>query len=332
MRRQGNLIAKIADIDNLRLALWKARLGKIAKRNVWRFHQHWNEKLLNLGEEILKGEVSVGKYHFFTIYDPKERRICAADFRERVLHHAIMNVCHERFEQFQIYDSYASRKGKGTYAAIDRARHFCKRYRFFLKLDVRKYFEQIPHDVLNAQLQRLFKDIKLLQIFDQIIDSSYINCEARGVPIGNLTSQYFANHYLAVADHYIKEQLRIGGYVRYMDDMVLWHDDKNELLKAGKALQLFLSEQLNLQLKPFCLHTCALGLPFLGYLLYPNATVLARKSRLRFARKLQKYENSLATNLYTQADYQRHVQPLLAFAEKAYSYSFRRKIIARYAR
>lgn len=133
--------------------------------------------------------VSVGDYHYFKVFDPKERSICAAAFNERVLHHALMNVCHPIFERAQIFDSYASRIGKGTYAALDRASHFTKRYKWFLKLDFKKYFDSIQHGVVKSQLQRLFKDQELLNIFNSIIDT-YEVAPSQGVPIGNLTSQY----------------------------------------------------------------------------------------------------------------------------------------------
>ncbi|MBK8472731.1 MAG: RNA-directed DNA polymerase [Sphingobacteriales bacterium] len=317
MKRVGNLIEKIADIDNLRLAFWKAKRGKSDSSSVVQFQAHWNEQLLVLREQLLLGKVVVGRYHYFVIYDPKKRKICAADFGERVLHNALMNICHDVFERVQIYDSYASRQGKGTYAALRRALVFTKKYRWFLKLDVRKYFESIPHIILKQQLNRLFKDKKLLSIFDQIIDSyTSIDC-ATGLPIGNLTSQYFANHYLAVADHYAQEQLGCFGYVRYMDDMVLWHNDKEKLLQIGRLFDYFVKDKLGLTLKPFCLHNCQQGLPFLGYILYPNKTILGARSRIRFIRNLKTYKNKLQKGEWTQGDYQRHVLPLLAFAEWA---------------
>ncbi len=194
------------------------------------------------------------------------------------LQHALMNVCHPYFERQQIHDSYASRLGKGTYSALERAAAFNCRYAFFLKLDARKYFDSLDHGVVRGQLCRLFKDPHLLRIFDRIL-GSYAVQPGRGVPIGNLTSQYFANHYLAPADHYAREVLCVPAYVRYMDDMVLWHNDKAALLEAGRRFQEYTRERLKLELKPFCLNKNTAGLPFLGYLLYPDTTRLAHRSR-----------------------------------------------------
>lgn len=232
MKRENHLIARIADPDNLRLAFWKARKGKEGKIEVLCFRKSLDKNLLLLRDELLSGNIDVGNYNYFTIHDPKERLICAATFRERVLHHAIMNVCHANFEKYQIFDSYASRMGKGTFAALERAKGFQQKYKWFLKLDVRKYFDSIDHEKLKIMLVNMFKDKALLNVFNHIIDS-YKTATGKGLPIGNLTSQYFANHYLAFADHYLKEKLQATAYIRYMDDMVIWANNKDFLLRVG---------------------------------------------------------------------------------------------------
>ncbi|GHT15138.1 hypothetical protein AGMMS4956_14450 [Bacteroidia bacterium] len=326
MKRANYLLDRIADPENLRLAFWKAQQGKSTKPEVARFRQHLDKNLLALRGEILEGKVEVGNYYYFTIYDPKERQICAAAFRERVLHHALMNVCHDNFEQYQIFDSYACRLGKGTYAALDRAKYFQQKYRWFLKLDVRKYFYTIDHAVLKQRLQCRFKEQRLLDIFGSIIDSYAVE-HGRGVPIGNLTSQYFANHYLALADHYLKETLCAPAYVRYMDDMVVWTNDKAQLLAIGKQLENYIAQNLHLMLKPFCLNTTDKGLPFLGYLLYPSKTRLANRSRTRFKEKLEDYTDKLQHQAWTQAQYQQHVLPLFAFVCHAETKEWRKRVL-----
>lgn len=323
MKRENNLIEKIADPENLRLAFWKARKAKDWKKEVTLFRLTLDENLLLLRTEFLTGNVSVGKYHYFTIYDPKERIICAAPFKQRVMHHAIMNVCHSNFEKYQIFDSYACRVGKGTYAALERAELFQKHYKWFLKLDVRKYFDTIDHDVIKSLLARRFKEKALLNIFYCIIDS-YRTTGGKGLPIGNLTSQYFANHYLALADHYIKEKLQAAAYVRYMDDMVIWGNDKNALLKIGHAFQSFVASDLLVTLKPFCLNSTFKGLPFLGYLVFPDKVMLNKKSRQRFKNKLIQCTRKLRNDEWNQSDYQRHVLPLIAFAKHADTFNLRR--------
>lgn len=329
MKRQGFLIEEIAAIQNLELAYYKARLGKIAKDSVYTYGQHLQENLKILQSQILSGQVEVGGYHYFTIYDPKQRQICAAPFAQRVLHHALMNICHPFFEKKQIADSYASRLGKGTYAALAKAKYFQKSYPWFLKFDVRKYFDSIHHHILRKQLCSMFKDGCLLGIFDQILDSYEVE-KGRGLPIGNLTSQYFANHYLSASDHFALEQLHIPAYVRYMDDIVFWHYSKEVLIKAGNVFITFVENNLQVELKPFCLNQSAMGLPFLGYRIFPDKVRLAPRSKKRFKDKFEIYAQLLATGVWSQKEFQRHITPLGAFVEQADTWAFRNKLYEKY--
>jgi RNA-directed DNA polymerase len=322
MKRVGNLITRIADPDNLRLAFSSARKGKVYSDKVLRYEANLDGNLLLLREQILSGQVDVGKYHYFKIFEPKERKICAAAFDEQVLHHALMNICHDSFERVQIFDSYASRIGKGTYAALERAKVFTRRYAFYLKLDVQKFFESIHHQVVKQQIMRLFKDARLLGILAEIVDSYHTTPE-RGLPIGNLTSQYFANHYLAGLDHFIKEKLGIVPYVRYMDDMVLWSDDKAQLRSALDQIVEFVENELCCQLKPIQLNTCGSGLPFLGYHIFPHHVRLLQASKRRFVRKAAQAADYLVTGKWSETEYHRHIQPLLAFTQHANARNFR---------
>ena len=326
MKRQGELFERIFELKNLQLAYLKARRGKLLKNEVYTYGRNLDKNLRKLQNELNSAHISFGNYHSFTVFDPKERTIYAAPFHQRVMHHALMNVCHDRFEKAQINDSYASRIGKGTYAALNRAKINCGKYDWFLKLDVNKFFDNIDHDILKLQLRKIFKDSRVLSIFDHIIES-YHRDENKGVPIGNLTSQYFANHYLTCADHYIKEKLGIAGYIRYMDDMVLWNNSKEHLKETGSHLQSYFNDNLHLDLKPFCLNRCSKGLPFLGYLIYPGRVLLSRQSKKRFIRKLCYCNDKLDTLEWSQEEYQNHVEPLIAFTDHADALGFRQKII-----
>jgi retron-type reverse transcriptase len=327
MKRETNLVEKIANIDNLRLAFWKAKKGKSSNTQVLVFQKKLDRNLLQIRTQILETKISNGNYIYFKIFDPKERLICAAPFDQRVLQHALMNICHLSFEKYQIHDSYASRLGKGTYAALDRAITFQKKYNWYLKLDIRKYFDSIDHNILKTALHKRFKEEKLNNLFGLIIDG-YSTEPYKGLPIGNLTSQYFANHYLAISDHFIKEHLKIEAYVRYMDDMVLWSNNKNELLEKGKQFEEFIAAKLKLTLKYFCLNKTIIGLPFLGYVVYKNRLHLNQNSRNRFRAKLKEYEKQLKNSNWSQNQYQAHLLPLLAFAKKAKSSTFRSQCIA----
>lgn len=143
MKRERNLWEKIVDPENIRIAFLKAAKGKNDRKEVWEFRNHLDEWVVEIRKKLFSDNYAFGNYRFFTIYDPKKRLICAAAFTERVVFHAIMNVCHANFEKYQIYDSYASRIGKGVYKALERAQAFCRNYRWYLKIDIRKYFDTV---------------------------------------------------------------------------------------------------------------------------------------------------------------------------------------------
>ena len=248
MKRAGNLTERIASLDNLYLAFAKACRGKQRKTEVQLFRRSFDANMAELRAEILSGNVRVGDYHYFTIHDPKERVICAAPFRERVLHHALMNVCHDYFDRSLINDTYATRPGKGVYSALDKAVLAASRYEYMVKLDFRKYYDSISHDILKQKLDRKFKDKRLLAIFHQIIDSYHADT-GFGLPIGNLTSQYFANAYLSEFDHWAKECLHVPIYIRYMDDIVIFHKDKKRLHEALDKIKEYLDKNLKLEVK-----------------------------------------------------------------------------------
>jgi len=326
MKRKGYIIEQIADPDNLRLAFWKAQIGKSTKKDVVAFRQNLDANLMQMRNQLLDGSFHFGKYHYFSIYDPKERVICAADFGERVVHHAIMNICAVDFENRQIPYSYACRKGKGTFAALKQAYNCQKKYQWYIKLDVRKYFDSIDHEVLFSQLHRIYKDKKLLNLFWQIIDSYHAHDE-KGVPIGNLTSQYFANHYLSFADKFATEQLGLTAYVRYMDDIFLWSNERDSILEKGKRFESFINNTLLLSLKPAVINKTEHGLPALGFQLFPNEIRLNARSRKRFADKLLRYNNMLINNDINEFQYAQNVLSLYGFISHAKHKGFSRSII-----
>ena len=254
-----------------------------------------------------------------------------------------MNVCHPYFEKHLINNTYATRIGKGTYKALEKAQYYCYNRKYYLKLDIRKYFDSISHLILKQKLIKLFKDPMLLYIFEQIIDSynskkpkpslkakalvKYLaKVSEKGLPIGNLTSQYFANYYLSDFDHFIKEKLQIKFYVRYMDDFIIWANTNNKLLKISEIIEEYLKKELSLYLKIKQINTCEHGLNFLSYRLFNTHTELAQKSKKRFIKKLKQYDFNLENDIYSQKEYQRHVLPLIAFTEHASAKGFRKKV------
>jgi len=326
MKRQTNLLQQIAGFENLLFAFYKAKRGKILKNDVVAYERSLDENLSKLGNDLISDKAEVGNYHFFTIRDPKVRQICAAPFSERVMHHAIMNVCHERFERHLTGDTYATRKGKGTYAALDRARTYIGKFKWYVKLDIRKYFDSIDHNVLKIQLFKLFNDNKLFDLLCRIIDS-YQTLPGKGLPIGNLTSQYFANHYLSDADHFAREKLKLRGYIRYMDDILLFGSDKAELLSCTKMFMEFVEDRMKLQFKPIVHHQTSAGVPFLGYKLYPFTVKLNQRSKKRFKYKIKQYDDYLKSGRWSEEIYRRHVEPLVAFTQYAEARNFRKNVL-----
>ena len=324
MKRAGQLIPSIITADNMRLAFVKAVRGKRHTRQVVEFEKNLDENLRCLAEEIRTCNRRWGPYYRFTIFDPKEREIKVAPLGDRVAHHALMNICEPFFENYQIFDSYASRRGKGQFAALDRARTFSRQNSWYLKLDVRKYFDSISHAVLKKLLIRRFKDIYILENFNKIIDSHDSDMQ-RGVPIGSLTSQFFANHYLAVMDHFVKERLKIHCYVRYMDDFVLWGDDPDFLKSTARTLKDYLADELQLTLKPPTLNRCSQGMTFLGFRIFPDKMVLSHRSRYRFRRKLRTMTENFESGTWDESTYARHLETLFAFVRHAKSEGFRRR-------
>jgi retron-type reverse transcriptase len=331
MKRKGNLYEKIYDLDNLYLAYYKARKGKTDKKDIVAFSRNYDENLRKIRQQIQAETFTFGNYHFFKVYDPKERVICASAFEERIVQHAVMNICGCDFERYQLPNSYACRIGKGTFSAIDQIAYYAKKYPWFVKLDVRKYFDNIRHEVLKMQLRRMYKDEKLLALFGKIIDSYSVGVQnfeplrQCGLPIGNLTSQYFANHYLSYADRFVVNDLQITGYVRYMDDMFLFGKDKIGLMQKTKLFEIFLTEKLCLTFKPVVLNKIAHGVSALGFVIYSNKIFLNQRTKKRFAQKTGYFQRQLLTQQITETEYLQHYNALFGFICHADSKGFVQK-------
>jgi len=329
MKRIGNLFESVLDRDNLRLAASKALRGKRDRPDARAFVAQLDDHLAEMARQLRAGDFPLGRFRQFVIHDPKERVISAPPFAERVLHHALMNVCEPHFERWLIADTFACRVGKGRDAALARARRFAGRFPFFLKLDVRKFFDSVPHDRLLERLARRFKDPALLELFGRIVRSFRASL-GRGLPIGSLTSQHFANFYLGWFDRFVKETLRLRGYARYMDDMALWADDRRALRTALEAGERFLADELGLMLKPTpYLNRTAHGMDFLGFRVHRDRLELNRNSKVRFRRRLNRLETEYAAGRIGEAALQRRATALTAFtrAAGASSWHFRRSAI-----
>ncbi|HRC44526.1 MAG TPA: reverse transcriptase/maturase family protein [Nitrospira sp.] len=305
MTRLGGLWPRLVRFGNLLAAYRTARRGKRGRPGVAEFGLNLERELLSLQRELQDGSYRPGDYRLFTIYERKPRIIAAAPFRDRVVHHAVMTCIEPPLDRTFISDSYACRREKGVHAAVDRYQAWAQTYRYVLKMDVRQYFPSIDHGLLKEKLRRRIKDPRLLALLDHIIagspqsthepeyfsgDDLFTPVERRaGIPIGNLTSQFFANLYLDDLDRYIKEVLRVRPYLRYVDDMVVLDDDKERLADIRAAVRERLAAD-RLRLHPYKAHVTQVadGLNLLGYVVYPPRRRLRNDNGHRFARKLRR--------------------------------------------
>ena len=303
MKRTKSLFNQITSYENVRLAWIKARKGKMDKPAVKNFTRHVNENLIKIQQNLKSNPPVLSKYTQFKIFDPKERVISVVPFLDRVMHHAIMNVLESVFERQFIYHTYACRKDKGSHRAVQYVFEKAKKHKYFLKLDVKKYFDNIDHAVLKKMLCRIIKDKACLNLLFCLIDSygnaggSCTGNGQKGLPIGNLTSQFFANFYLSALDHFVLEKLKPASYVRYMDDILLIDDSKQKLALIFDTVKDFCEEKLFLKLKPPIFGNFYNGCTFLGFLITRKKVRLSLNSRRRKKQKLKKlnvlYENGV---------------------------------------
>jgi hypothetical protein len=333
MKRYGHLFEQVCSFKALTRSALQGARGKKTKPRVALFLLDHENEVIEIEGELLAKTYHPRPYRTFKICDPKERMICAADFRDRVVHHAVCNVLEPIFERSFIFDTYACRKDKGTLRAIQRAQVLCRHYGYFLKLDVNKFFDSVDHNVLKGQLCRKVKDVDLLWLLDVFIDHPVPWTEpGKGIPIGNLTSQHFANFYLSGLDHFIKEYLRIKGYIRYMDDLVLFADEKDTLWDAAGRIECYLQTNLHLIIKPSCVLLAPVfqGLPFLGVRIFPGAIRISHQGWRRFRRKVTKRNGQLFRGEIDHEAWHRSVASLIGHMQQADTRNLRAQFFSAY--
>lgn len=301
MKRAGDLWPRVTSFENLLDAARKARKGKRFKASTLEFDHRMEEELVALRRELSSGEYRPGAYFTFEIFEPKRRLISAAPYRDRVVHHALCNVIGPVFEKTFVADSFANRVGYGTHRALRRFTGLLRSSRHILQCDVRKYFPSMDHEILKSLVRRKIKCPDTLRLADLIIDGSneqepvqhlfpgdtlLTALERRhGMPIGNLTSQLFANVYLNPFDHFVKERLGAGRYVRFVDDFAIFSDDRGELREMlGRVREYLAGLRLVLNTSKTRLERTASGADFLGFRVLPDR-IRVRRSNLRRARR-----------------------------------------------
>ena len=345
MKTYKNLYPKIYSKKNLILAFKKARQDKTAKEYVIKFENNLEDEINKLQEELKSLTYKPTNLRRFIIRDPKTRTIHSSIFRDRIIHHAIVNVLEPIYEKIFIFDSYASRINKGVHKAVKRLGQFklkvSKNHQliknnitnnqikgYFLKADIKKYFDSVDHKILLNILKNKIKDDKFLGLIKLILDNFKTKTNGKGMPLGNLTSQFFANVYLNELDYFIKHNLMVKYYIRYVDDFVILHNDKQVLGCYKKKIGIFLQD-LNLNLHPdkSSIKPLKNGVAFLGYRVYGKYTLL-RKSNIRnFERNLNQKLSSLKKEEINHRNFIESIRGWLGYAKHADTFNLRRSII-----
>jgi RNA-directed DNA polymerase len=341
-----DLYPALTSFENLHLAYRKAARGKRGQVPVARFDLDLEGNLIRLQEELARKTYRPGPYYSFYIRDPKHRLISAAPFRDRVVHHALCNLIEPIFERTFIGDSYANRVGKGTHGALDRAQAFARRCPHVLQCDVRQFFPSVDHAILRGVLGRKIGDADVLWLIDQLLasgagvleseydlvhfpgDDLFAALRPRGLPVGNLTSQFWANVYLNELDQFVKRILRCRAYVRYVDDFLLFADTRRQLWAWKKAIVEHLWElRLTLHEQSSTVYPTRAGIPFLGFRVYPTYRRLKRRNGVAFARRLRGLYRAYAHGEIGIRDLRQRVQGWVAHARHGDTFGLRRALL-----
>lgn len=298
MKRLNNLYSQIITIENLQLADAHARKGKGHQYGVKLHEKNQDQNIQLLHEMLLNKSYQTSQYTTFKVFEPKERLVFRLPyFPDRITHHAVMNVLEPIFTNLFTADTYSCIKGKGIHGAsraIKKALIDKSNTKYCLKLDIKKFYPSVDHVILKQLLRQKFKDINLLWLLDEIIDS------ADGLPIGNYLSQYFANYYLTYFDHWIKEDKAIKYYFRYADDIVILSDNKQHLHQILEAIKRYLKDDLKLTVKQNyqVFPVEVRGIDFVGYKFYHTHTMLRKSIKKRFAKAISKHKNKATIAAY----------------------------------
>jgi len=343
MKRARGLFPRIVTFENLHLASRKARRGRRWKADVRQFEFNLEPELLRLQEELSTGRYMPGPYTEFVVREPKERLIHAASYRDRIVHHAIMNVLEPELERRMISDSFACRPGKGSHRAVLLCNRFARAHRYVLRCDIRKYFPSIDRGILKETIKGVVKDNLLLALLERIIDAGpgqdsspayfpgddlFTHLERpRGIPIGNLTSQWFANYFLNGFDHWAKRDLAVGPYLRYMDNFLLFSDSKAVLRKWREAVtDQLASLRLRLNDRQTLASRCRDGIPFLGFRVFPGFRLLIYKNKVRQRRRLKRLSMEYGMRVIGVEDLRQSVVSWIGHASWANTYRLRVKL------
>ncbi len=330
MKKHGNIFSKIYQYETLYNAYNNARKGKRYKKEILIFGYHLEKNILQLQKEIKEKSYRHGKYKKFTVYDSKKREIKVASFKDRVVHRAVHDILEPLFNDSFIHNSYACRKNKGIYRAIIKLEAYLQnpKNKYYLQCDISKYFISIDHKILLSLVEKKIKDPNMLWLVEEIIDSYEEDGErGKGIPIGNLTSQLFANIYLNELDQQVKHKIKQKHYIRYMDDFIFL-GEKKELKILLRDVKLFLKKELRLTLHPakIFLSPKEKGVDFLGYVIFNNYRLLRKKTVKRLKRKIKKNYSLLKRKKMDEKVFYRSIKSFIAYAKHGRSWKLVQKI------
>jgi retron-type reverse transcriptase len=347
MKRYGNLWQEVIDFGNLLSAAKLAQQGKRFRPNVLDFNYNLEKELFQLQAELASKTYLPGAYKTFEIVEPKRRMISAAPYRDRVVHHALCKIIVPIFEKTFIHNSYANRVGFGTHRALRKFTEYARSSRYILQCDIKKYFPSIDHEILKQLVRSKIKCADTLWLIDTIIDHSNLQesvieyfpgddlllplSRRRGLPIGNLSSQFFANVYLNGFDHFVQEQLKISKYIRYVDDFAFCSDDRLLLQDTRLAIEDYLAS-LRVKIHPIKsqLFETKEGANFLGFRVFPHTIRVRQENLRRGRRRLKSLQREYTNGAIDLAKVARSIQSWVAHLEHGNTWQLKQRIATTY--
>jgi retron-type reverse transcriptase len=329
---------EVCSYENLELAFQRARRGKTLKQYVIDFEKDLKENLLQLRSELLLHTYEPRPLKTFILRDPKTRKISKSAFRDRVIHHAIYNVIEPVFDKRFVHDSFANRIGKGTLNAIKRFDVFKRKVSknntikcYVLKADIKSYFDTVDHEILIKLLCKRIHDGRLMWLIRIILNNHQGKVSSKGMPLGNLTSQFFANLYLNELDQYVKQKLRAKYYIRYVDDFVILHQSRIQLEEYKEKIDQFLKEKLELKLHPFKSQIIKLekGIPFLGIRVFYHHKLLVKKNMRKFEKKMEVMKKDYQLEKIEREKVMEKYEGWIAYASHANTYKYRKRMTSK---
>jgi retron-type reverse transcriptase len=330
MKRVSISLEDIATFDNLARAAHQAARAKRERPDIQRFFQHFDTHINQLAQDIRDARMPYGRFRQFTIRDPKPRVIHAACFEDRIFHHAVMHEAGPVLEQALTPTTFACRKGMGNHAAVLQAQRYLRRFPWCVKIDIQHYFDSIDHNRLYNLLQRRFKGADFLALLRRVIDCFHVT-PGKGLPIGALTSQHFANYYLDGLDRYILEHLGCCSHIRYMDDIIWWCHSRTQARQTLAQVCDYASRECLLTVKPTMqINQSEQGVSFCGYRMTPGQLKLSRRRCRRYQQLRQDWEVAYTQGRIDALTLQRAYDAVHAITLPGDSRHWRRQNLQRY--